>query len=199
MRIPLDSEKWQQTTIEKSSPSATSVLKSWQHTPPSMDDFTKFVEAMGCSDCIYDSFYFSLPYLLDQVEASLESCQDKMIWDLRLPTAAEQANQSEECRVIFESCLSRIRKLLIARLEAMPSRGTRRFHLAGLAACYGDTELGQEIDKIDLDFSNEWTKGGKRGQEPKTKLTRWKPSPNCPNELRRSHLVWENRKRLQEP
>ena len=118
MRIPLDSEKWQQTTIEKSSPSATSVLRSWQQAPPSIDDFTKFVEATGCSDCIYDSFYFSLPYLLDQVEASLESNQDKMIWDLRIPTSAEQANQSEDCRVVFESCLSRIRKLLIARLEA---------------------------------------------------------------------------------
>ena len=155
MRIPLDSEKWQQTTFDKSLPSATSVLKSWQLTLPSIDDFTKFVEATGCSDCIHDSFYFSLPYLLDQVEASSESNQDSMIWYLRLPMAAEQANQTEDCRVVFESCLSRIRKLLIARLEAMPSRSTRRFHLAGLAACYGDAELGQELEKTEFDFSDE--------------------------------------------
>ena len=152
MRIPLDSEKWQQTTFDKSLPSATSVLKSWQLTPPSIDDFTKFVEATGCSDCIHDSFYFSLPYLLDQVEASSESNQDSMIWYLRLPMAAEQANQTEDCRVVFESCLSRIRKLLIARLEAMPSRSTRRFHLAGWRPATETQNSGKSLKKLNLIF-----------------------------------------------
>ena len=157
MRVPLDSEKWQSLVCEPGFTPVVSVIESWQLSPPSPEDFGRFVEAMGCSDCVHDSYYFSLPYLLDEIDKSDDTAKDSkrsdkddMILHLRLQKAAEQSNQSEECQAIFESCLPRLRKLLIARLDTMPSRYKLRSHLVDLAACYGDPELALEIERIDI-------------------------------------------------
>ena len=64
-RISLSSPVWNEDEYSKQ---ALATLQRWQDKPPSVLEFNKEIDQNSCSDCVYESFFYLLPYLVDQME-----------------------------------------------------------------------------------------------------------------------------------
>ena len=60
-RIALDSPDRPDWSGERPLPD----IASWKITPPATGEFTHLIDDLGCSDCVYDTFFWLIPHLLD--------------------------------------------------------------------------------------------------------------------------------------
>ena len=150
-RIALDSAEWPEWDCEQR---PMPILAEWQQTPPPPDELDQFMDDVGCSHCVYDSFFASLPYMLDGIEKSKDIVRNELIhsMSLRIIQAAEQRDaKSEVLASQLDESLPRIRKIVLELLESDIEISTyqKKAHPAILAACYGEPAMGLQILFVD--------------------------------------------------
>jgi hypothetical protein len=144
MRIPFDSLIWQE---DKYAIAALEGLRHWQEAKPTVDEFVRFVESHTDSDYNYESFYYILPYVLDELESRTAKEQFEMIplldWKL---LKCQEGNLPDRCYDQLSECENRIVELL-RRMNAEPGcpAEVMRYNRGAIAAMEGDYELGEQI------------------------------------------------------
>ena len=144
MRIPFDSPIWQE---DKYAIAALEGLKQWNETKPTVKEFVRFVESHTDSDYNYPSFFYILPYVLDELESRTADEQFQMIplldWKL---LKCQEAILPDRCYDQLSECENRIADLL-RRINAEPGcpPDVIRYNRGAIAAMEGDYELGEEI------------------------------------------------------
>ncbi len=148
MNIPFDSPVWQEDEYAQK---ALATLKTWQAQPPTADEFSNFIESNSSSDAVYESFFYSLPYVLDVLESKSIKEQMEMLpmlnWKL---VYAEQGASTDLCLEQWEQCQYRASQLIskiISKGECSPS--LLKYSLGALAALQGEAVLGLEINRLD--------------------------------------------------
>ena len=147
-RVSLDDPVWSESTVGESTATA---LKSWKEDAPSIEEYQNLVEDNSCSDLVYRSFYFALPYFVDELEKRPLAEQFKMVdmLDWKLIRVFE-GNPDKECRDQVKSQAHRIVKLLVRMILAGCSSDLTQDNLAAIAGVQGHSALAEAINKLDL-------------------------------------------------
>ena len=120
----------------------------WKRETPNVDVFQTLIDDLGCSDCVYDSFFGLILHLLDIIEnATAVSVRNTLLdrFGFRFIQAIEQQRRSEAPLGQLQAAIPRVKKLTIDALET--DSAALHFHLATLAACYGDADMGIYISR----------------------------------------------------
>lgn len=146
-RISFESDIWQ---VDEYAEAALSSLRTWKTSPPSVDEFRALIESTTCSDCTYESFYYALPYVLDELEGRPSEDQFGMVsmLDWKLISAVD-ADVPEGCHDQLNSEQDRLTNLLVQILSA-PGCPPEiiKYNLGAIAAVHGDPQLGNDIHAI---------------------------------------------------
>lgn len=143
-RIPFDSPIWREDAYAEA---ALATLKSWEQDKPTVDEFERFVESNTDSDDNYKSFFYILPYVLDELESRPASMQFQMVsmldWKL---LKCQEGILPNRCYEQLSDCEGRI----IAILTAMNEKpgcppDVIQYNLGAIAAMRGDYELAEEL------------------------------------------------------
>jgi len=143
-RIPFDSPVWRE---DKYAIAALTTLQEWRNNKPGVEEFVRFVESHTDSDYNYESFFYILPYVLDELESRTAAEQFQMVpmldWKL---LKSEEGIMPERCYEQLSDCGNRIIQLLTAMngMSGCPP-DVIRYNLGAIAAMEGDYELGEEI------------------------------------------------------
>ena len=114
---------------------------SWSSTPPTSDEFTLLIDDLGCSDCVYDYFFWLIPHLLDTIEKCDDSTDRNLMlycFGFRFIQAVGQKNRTKQLVDILEASIPRV-AALVTNAISCDSRG-RHLHFATLAACHGEPD-----------------------------------------------------------
>ena len=110
-RISLSSPVWNEDEYSKQ---ALATLQRWQDKPPSVLEFNKEIDQNSCSDCVYESFFYLLPYLVDQMEGRTITELSEMSSALSLKLSrAVDADITEDCWNQLQACIGRLNNLLV--------------------------------------------------------------------------------------
>lgn len=143
-RIPFDSPIWQE---DKYAIAALATLQQWERNKPDVDEFVRFVESHTDSDYNYESFFYILPYVLDELESrpAAEQFQMVPILDWKL-LKSQEGILPDRCYEQLSDCTSRIIWLLTGMndMSGCPPE-VIKYNLGAIAAMNGDYELGEQI------------------------------------------------------
>ena len=117
-------------------------IERWSDSPPTEDEFTLLIDDLGCSDCVYDYFFWLAPHLLTVIEnCDNQELRDSMLFSygFRFIQAIEQPSKNESLANLITESIPRVKKLTMNAIQAS-SRG-RHLHFATLAACYGEPDM----------------------------------------------------------
>ena len=141
-RISLDSELWDES---ESGRLVQAELRSWKEKSPSVSEFRRAVEINSCSDALYKSFYYALPYFVDELEKNSIKIQSEMItmlyWNL---ARAFEGDSDQLCADLFDAQSERLMKLLFEMIAGGYTE-VLQDNLAAIAALNGDPVLAQAI------------------------------------------------------
>ena len=126
---------------------ALHTLRDWQVSTPTVDEFVRFVESNTCSDYNYESFYYALPYVLDELQSRQSADQFRMVsmlsWKL---LKIGEGNLPDRCYEQLSACEVRIIELLTAiNKEPNCPPDVVKYNRGAIAAVEGDPELGERI------------------------------------------------------
>ena len=146
-RISLSSPVWNEDEYSKQ---ALATLQRWQDKPPSVLEFNKEIDQNSCSDCVYESFFYLLPYLVDQMEGrainELSEMSSALSWKL---SRAVDADITEDCWNQLQACIGRLNNLLVKVVTSgLIDQEAMKANLGALAAINGNGWLGVEIQRL---------------------------------------------------
>ena len=146
-RISLSSPVWNEDEYSKQ---ALATLQRWQDKPPSVLEFNKEIDQNNCSDCVYESFFYLLPYLVDQMEGRTINELSEMSSALSLKLSrAVDADITEDCWNQLQACIGRLNNLLVKVVTSgLIDQEAMKANLGALAAINGNGWLGVEIQRL---------------------------------------------------
>ncbi len=143
-RIPFDSPIWREDSYAVT---ALATLKSWRQDKPTVNEFKLFIESHTCSEYNYRSFFYILPYVLDELESRPASQQFKMVsildWKL---LKSQEGILPDRCYDQLSDCQHRIIEILTA-INDKPGCPPKviQYNLGAIAAMRDDYELGEQL------------------------------------------------------